>query len=271
MSIWPGRPLLSVALIGVVFGLAQSQVWGFGSVGVLGPLVTSVMAAGLLVMVERRSSNPLVEFGLLRRYPNYRAASVSQLVGGVVEMGLGLLFPLLLILNLGMPPGIAGLALVPTTLPMVAVAPLAGRWYDRVGGRVPLAAGFGTLAAAGIALGVGVHTNSYWGILPGLLLFGVGLALDLTVNDPVSRATPPAPCRGQASGVSDTARAVPRGVGDLRPPLPGLPRGLRADPRDRHRRQPSGRPDRLTSEFVLSCPHPSGSCACLALGRVTCP
>ena len=30
-------------------------------------------------------------------------------------MGLALLFPLLLILNLKMPPGLAGLALIPTT------------------------------------------------------------------------------------------------------------------------------------------------------------
>ena len=49
------------------------------------------------------------------------------------EVGLGLLFPLLLILNLQMDPGLAGLALIPTTLPMVIAAPLAGRWYDRVG------------------------------------------------------------------------------------------------------------------------------------------
>lgn len=159
-----GTALLSVALIGFVFGLSQSQDWGLLSVGVLAALVVSLAAAVGLVVVERRSANPLVEFGLLRRFPNYLGATVSQGVGGMAEMGLGLLFPLLLILNLGMDPGLAGLALIPTTLPMVVVAPLAGRWYDRVGGRVPLATGFGLLVLAGLALGVGVHTRSYWAI-----------------------------------------------------------------------------------------------------------
>jgi hypothetical protein len=41
-------------------------------------------------------------------------------------MGLGLLFPLLLILNLRMNPALAGLALMPTTLPIVLVSRVSG-------------------------------------------------------------------------------------------------------------------------------------------------
>ena len=58
----------------------------------------------------------------------------------MIEMGLGVIFPLLLILNLEMDPSLAGLALIPATIPMVLGAPLAGRWYDRMGGR-PAAGG----------------------------------------------------------------------------------------------------------------------------------
>jgi MFS family permease len=121
-----GTVLLSLTLIGSVFGHAQSQVWGWTSAGALVPLVISVVAAAGFVVVERRSANPLLEFGLHRKYPNYLGATLSQAIGAMAEMGLGLLFPLLLILNLGMAPGLAGLALIPTTIPMVLVAPLAG-------------------------------------------------------------------------------------------------------------------------------------------------
>ena len=41
----------------------------------------------------------------------------------------------------------AGLALIPATIPMVVVAPLAGRWYDRRGGRLPLVTGFAILVS----------------------------------------------------------------------------------------------------------------------------
>lgn len=200
-----GTLLLSAALAGLIFAVAQSQTWGWGSPGVLTPLLGSALAAWLFVRLERRSQNPLMDFSLLRRYPNYRGAVVSQSVAGMAEMGLGILLPLILILNLGMDPGLAGLALIPATLPMILVAPLAGRWYDKVGGRVPLVIGFSALALSGLLLAAGVLTHSYWLLLPGLLVYGTGLALVLTVNDPVSLDTVPTAEHGQASGVSATA------------------------------------------------------------------
>jgi MFS family permease len=172
---------------------------------VIGPLVVCVGAFALLVVRERRAHDPLVDFTLLRRRRNYLGATISQGVAGMAEMGLGLIFPLLLILNLQMNPALAGLALIPTTLPMVIVAPLVGRWYDRSGGRPPLVVGFGILGAAGVLLAFGAQMHNYWWVLPGLVVYGSGLAIVLTVNDPVSIDTVPEPDHGQASGVSATA------------------------------------------------------------------
>ena len=98
---------------------------------------------------------------LLREKRNYLGATLSQFMGGMAEMGLGLIFPLVLILNLQMDPALAGIALIPATVPMVVVAPLAGRWYDRTGGRPPLVAGFGFLALSGVLLAIGVGHDSY--------------------------------------------------------------------------------------------------------------
>ncbi len=200
----PGAALLTVAIVGIIFGLTQSQPWGWTSPGVLGSLLASVAAGVAFVFVERRSRSPLMSFGLLR-YPNYLAATASQFLAGMAEMGLALLFPLLLILNIGMPPGIAGLALIPTTLPMIVVAPLAGRWYDRSGGKPPLVAGFALLVLAGVLIAMGVDANDYISILPGLVVFGIALALVLTVNDPVTLDMVAEEEHGQCSGVSATA------------------------------------------------------------------
>jgi hypothetical protein len=109
-----------------VFGLAQTQVWGWTSPGIVAALAVSVAAGVLFVRRERRASHPLMSLGLLGRHRNYLGATISQAVGGMAEMGLALIFPLVLILNLQMPPALAGLALIPTTLPMVLVAPLPG-------------------------------------------------------------------------------------------------------------------------------------------------
>ena len=200
-----GTALLSVVLAGVVFGCSQAQTWGWGSLGVAGPLAAAALAAVAFVAHERRTPVPLMDFALLR-HRNYLGASISQFVGGMAEMGLGVIFPLLLILNLGMDPVLAGLALVPATLPMILVAPLAGRWYDRRGGRAPLVTGFLLLAASGVLLAIGAGgDHAYAAILPGLVVYGTGLALILTVNDPVTLDTIPERDHGQASGVSATA------------------------------------------------------------------
>lgn len=200
-----GAAAAGIGLVALVFGLGQTTAWGWGSPGVIAPLVVSVVAFALFVLRERRAHNPLMSFGLLRRSRNYLGATISQGLAGMAEMGLGLIFPLLLILNLRMNPALAGLALIPTTVPMVVIAPLVGRWYDRSGGRPPLVVGFGCLAVAGVLLALGAGTGSYPWMLPGLLVYGVGLAIVLTVNDPVSIDTVPEQDHGQASGVSATA------------------------------------------------------------------
>jgi len=149
------------------------------------------------VLRERRAHNPLMSLRLLREKPNYLGATLSQGLAGMAEMGLGLIFPLVLILNLQLDPALAGLALIPTTVPMVVMAPLAGRWYDRSGGRPPMITGFALLAVSGVALAIGVGQNNYFWLLPGLLIYGTGLAIVLTVNDPVSLDTVPE-CRTRA-------------------------------------------------------------------------
>jgi EmrB/QacA subfamily drug resistance transporter len=199
-----GTLLLCTVLVGLVFGLSQSQQWGWSTPAVLGPLAISAVALVLFVIRERHATLPLMNFELLRQH-NYLGASLSQLLAGLAEMGLGVIFPLLLIINLGMSPALAGLALIPTTVPMVLVAPLAGRWYDRVGGRAPLVAGFVVLAISGGLLAWGVYRHTFLGVLPGFIVYGIGLSLVLTTNDPVTLDTIADEDEGQASGVSATA------------------------------------------------------------------
>ncbi|GAA1401755.1 multidrug resistance protein Stp [Pseudonocardia kongjuensis] len=201
----PGAALLGIALVGLVFGLAQSTTWGWGSPAVQAALVTCVLAAAAFVGWERHTADPLMDLGLLRAHPHYLGSTLSQALAGMVEMGLGLILPLLLVLNLGMDPATAGLALLASTAPMVLVAPLAGRWYDRVGGRIPLVAGFAALAVSGAMLAPAALFNEYLLLLPGLVVYGTGLAVVLTVNDPVGLDTVPGRDHGQASGVSATA------------------------------------------------------------------
>jgi EmrB/QacA subfamily drug resistance transporter len=209
----PGAALLGLVLVGLVFGLAQTTTEGWTAPDVIVSLVVAVLAAALFVRRERRIDDPLLDLRLLATSRDYCGATISQGLAGMAEMGLGLILPLALVLNLQMDPALAGLALLATTVPMVVIAPLVGRWYDAAGGRPPLVVGFALLAASGVLLAVAMPTNEFWWLLPGLVVYGVGLAVVLTVNDPVSLDTVPERDHGQASGVSATAEQGGGAVG----------------------------------------------------------
>ena len=95
--------------------------------------------------------------------------------------------------------------LLPVSLPLIIIAPLVGRWYDRMGARPPMLTGYVLLAVSGVLLAGGGFASGYLLLLPGLLLYGAGLAIVLTVNDPVSLSDVPDRSQGQAAGVSATA------------------------------------------------------------------
>lgn len=93
------------------------------------------------------------------------------------------------------------------------MAPLAGRWFDRSGGRLPLTAGFLVLAVSCFVLAAAFPTESVAALVPGLLLQGIGLGIVLTVNDPTGLGSVPAEDQGAASGVIDTSEQLGGAVG----------------------------------------------------------
>lgn len=172
----------------------------------------AVVLLGAFVVIEQRVANPLLEFRLFRHL-NFLAANISQVLAGMVELGMGFLLPAYLLLVIGVDPAVAGLALIPSTLPIILAGPLAGRAFDRMGGRAPLVFGFLMLAASGVALALAVPEQSYPLLIPGLLLQGLGLGIVLTVNDPTGLTAVPERDQGQAAGMINTAEQLGGALG----------------------------------------------------------
>jgi MFS family permease len=81
------------------------------------------------------------------------------------------------------------------------------------GTRPPMLTGYLCLAASGLLLAFGGFTFNYWLVLPGLVLYGGGLAVVLTVNDPVSVSDVPPAAQGSSRwrlGHRRTVRRCPR-------------------------------------------------------------
>jgi MFS family permease len=164
------------------------------------------------VVLNGQAKVPLIEFRLFRS-GNFLASVISQVLAGMIELGLGFLLPYYLLLVVGVGPIAAGVALIPGTLPIILAGPLAGRLFDRVGGRWPLTIGFAVLALSSIALTVGVTGHSAWALIPGLVLQGIALGTVLTVNDPVGMNAVEEKDQGVAAGIINTAEQFGGAIG----------------------------------------------------------
>lgn len=209
---YAGALLLGSALATAIYGLSQVQDDGWVATSVFVPLLVSIAAAILFVVVELRVTDPLIELRLLR-HANFLASNISQVLAGMVELGLGYLLPYFLLLVVGVDPLVAGIALIPATIPIVIAGPIGGRLYDRIGGRWPLVGGFVVLAASGLALGLAAGEASAWALVPGLVLQGIGLGIVLTVNDPTGLSSVPEEHQGVAAGMINTSEQLGGALG----------------------------------------------------------
>jgi DHA2 family methylenomycin A resistance protein-like MFS transporter len=167
-----------------------------------------------------------------------REFSAANAVAGAMNLGtLGLLFVLMLYLQRvqGRSALEAGLAVIPLFTPLSLIAPFAGRLTARVGSRLPMAAGL-LVAAAGIALIANVHAHSsFAALLPGLLLWGVGLGILTPAVVAAAIGAVPGNRAGLASAINNTARQAGGAIGIAaygalagRPGAPGFIGGLHA-------------------------------------------
>jgi EmrB/QacA subfamily drug resistance transporter len=208
----PGVIIFAAIVGALIFGLSQGPQGGWGQAGTLVPIAVGLALIPLFLVIERRAKNPMLNFGLFR-HRNFLASNVSQFLAGMIELGLGFLTPFFLLLVVGVSPAAAGVALIPATLPVILAGPLAGKAFDRFGGRWPLVGGFLVLAASGIVLAVSVSSESAVALIPGLLLQGLGLGIVLTVNDPTGLTAVPDKDSGEAAGMINTSEQLGGALG----------------------------------------------------------
>jgi DHA2 family methylenomycin A resistance protein-like MFS transporter len=206
-----GTALGAGVLASFTFSIIEIGNGGLGGLAVGGVL----MAAGLLaalIAVERASPDPMLPLPLFRR----PAFSASNAIAGSMNLGtLGVLFVLTLYLQSarGDSPLTAGALLIPLFLPLVLIAPFAGRLTARIGPPLPMAEGL-IAAAAGLALLTFQSSDSnYATLLPALLLWGVGIAFLTPAVVAAAMASVDVKRAGLAAAVNNTSRQAGGAIG----------------------------------------------------------
>ncbi len=216
---------LGVLTYALTAGASASPVlvWGLGALGV-------VVFAGFAAY-ERRVPNPLVPLGLFASRIFSAANSMTFLVYGA--MGAFFLFLVLqLQVTTGWSPLESGVATLPITFAMMLLSARAAAVSARIGPRIPMTVG-PLLAAGGVALlvPVGRGTTYLTGVLPGVVLFSLGLAALVSPLTAAVLAAAPDHLSGLASGINNAvARAGSLLAVAALPALVGLSGADYADP-----------------------------------------
>jgi EmrB/QacA subfamily drug resistance transporter len=196
-----GAGLVAVGLGFVTYGIVQGGEQGFA--GVAWAFAVGGVALVAFVAHERRAKEPLLPLSLFRDR-DFTLVNVATLF--IYSALAGSTFFLVLFLQsaIGYTPFEAGLLLLPSTVVMLALAPRFGRLADRLGPRPFLVAG-PLVMAAGMLLWLRVDDRSLWdGLLPGLVLYGLGLAMIVAPITAAAMTAAPDRYAGVAAGVNST-------------------------------------------------------------------
>ncbi|MGB0100417.1 MAG: MFS transporter [Nocardioides sp.] len=198
-----GAVLAALALGGLTYALIE-----WGGTYAAWALVVTVLAAVGFVVDERRSDHPMLPLGIFADR-TFAAANAMTLV---VYAALGaVLFFLVLQLQTVSGYGAleAGLATLPITVCMLLLAARGGALSSRIGPRIPMTIGPLVMALGTLLLTrVGPNVDYWTDVLPGLTIFGIGLALMVAPLTATVLAAAPDEHAGIASGVSNAvARA----------------------------------------------------------------
>lgn len=205
-----GAALGAIGLGGVTYALiGAGNGW---SGGALVLLVLGLVALGAFIVNEQRSPYPMLPPEIFKN-PQFMAANIVTLV---VYGALGGLFFFLVVdlqVVAGFSPVLAGSALLPVTFIMLLLSARAGALSARIGPRLPLTIG-PLVGACGVLLllRIGPSASYVVDVLPGVTLFGLGLALIVAPLTTTVLASAAAEHAGIASGINN---AVARAAGLL--------------------------------------------------------
>ena len=172
-----GATLCALGLAGMTFGLIEQPLRGWGDPAVFLALGIGALLFGSFLAWERRAPAPMLPLGLFRRH-NFAIGNVQTFA---MYGGLGLLF-FFLVLFLQQVAGYsaleAGTVALPVTVVMFLLSTRFGALADRLGPRLFMGGG-PLIAAAGLAWFARLDADVEYAsdLLPGLLVFGLGLAM----------------------------------------------------------------------------------------------
>jgi EmrB/QacA subfamily drug resistance transporter len=203
----PGLLTSGIGLFALVYALIEANNYGWGSARILGLFVVAVVCLSAFVLLELHQRLPLLDLSLFRS-GTFAGANLVAILVTLAMFGIFVFFPIYMQTFRGWSPTQAGAALLPWTLMVVIFAPIAGKLSDHVGSRWLISGGMSVVAICCLWLSTVTVDSSFWHMLPGFILGGLGMSFVMTPMSAAAMGAAPVAKAGVASGVLNTFRQV---------------------------------------------------------------
>jgi EmrB/QacA subfamily drug resistance transporter len=171
----PGLVTSTVGLFALTCGLIEANKYGWTSGRILASFAVAAVSLSAFILLERRQRLPMLDLDLFRNR-GFAGANAVMLLIGVAMFGVFFYVSLYVQQVLGYSATQAGASFLPWTILIILLAPQAGRLSDKYGPRPFVTAGLVVLTGALFLFArLGMH-ESFWGLLPAMLLGGVGMS-----------------------------------------------------------------------------------------------
>jgi EmrB/QacA subfamily drug resistance transporter len=213
---WLGALLLSSWLVLLLLGITQTSEWGWGDPRVWGLIAAAAVMLAIWVRSEERIREPLIEIGMMRIRGVWTVNAAAFLVGAGMYSSFILVpefteTPASTGYGYGASVTEAGLFLLPTTLAMLVVSPIAGWLANRVGARLVLITGC-LVTTLSFTL-MGVAHSQHLDMYVATALMGIGIAFAFsTLAILIVEAVPPSQT-AVATGMNTVMRTLGGAVG----------------------------------------------------------
>jgi EmrB/QacA subfamily drug resistance transporter len=208
----PGLLTSALGLFSLTYAFIEANSYGWGSARILGAFALAAVALGAFVLLERHQRAPMLDLSLFRNR-TFGGANASMLFVGLAMFGTFFYVSLYMQNVLKYSPVQAGASFLPMTILVILIAPRAGALTDRVGSRWLVGGGMTLLSVMLFYYTqLGAH-ESFWRVLPGLLIGGFGMGMTMTPVTAAAMSAVSVDKAGVGSAVLNSARQVGGSLG----------------------------------------------------------
>ena len=203
----PGLLASALALFALTYGLIEANTYGWTSPRILSLFAVAAIALAVFVALEIRQRLPMLDLSLFRNR-TFAGANAAMMLVALAMFGVFFFVSLFTQNILGYSATQAGATFLPLTLLIVLVAPIAGRLSDRIGSRWLIGSGMTLLGCSLLLFSRLDQTSTFWSILPGAVVGGLGMGLAMTPATAAAMGSVPVDKAGVGSAVLNSMRQV---------------------------------------------------------------